>query len=116
MTKQELISRQKNLKRSSVVGSLAFILVFFAVLFGNRFVAAFMDAAKPPLTIQILYGIVFFGFLIGSVWFVSWSTKRRQRRFGMVCPSCGETISGALAHIAVASDRCGYCGTRLFSE
>jgi hypothetical protein len=116
MTKQELIARQKQLKRSSILGSGGLLVVFFAVIFGNVFLGRFVDRVRPPIPVQVLYGIVIFAFLIGSVVFLNWSVKRRQRRFGMLCPACGETISGVLAHIAVATDRCGYCGSFLFSD
>ncbi len=116
MTKAELIARQSKLKRSATVGSLGFLVIFFAVIFGNTFFASFIDRGQRPLGLHILYGAALLGFLFGAIYFLSWSTKRRERRFGLVCPNCGHTISGVLAHIAVASDRCGYCGTLLFPD
>ena len=116
MTKSELIARQSKLKRSAATGTIAFLVIFIGVLIGNRWLALFMDRGDRPLALHILYGICFFGFLVAALWFAIWSAQRRDRRFGMMCPTCGKTISGVLAHIAVASDRCGYCGTRLFPD
>ncbi|MFL6516065.1 MAG: hypothetical protein ACJ8M1_13690 [Chthoniobacterales bacterium] len=116
MTKAELIASQKKLKRSSALGATGFLVVFFGVIFGNLFIGRFMDRAPRPVGVHIAYGIAILAFLVCAIWFVTSSTRRRERRFGLVCPTCRNTISGVLAHIAVASDRCGYCGTRLFPD
>src|SRR5688572_14425431 len=90
MTKQELISRQKAMTRSSNRWNAAFLFVLLGWLLGNVPLANFMDREKPGTWIQVLYYLVVYGFLFGHILLIILFAKRQTRQFGLQCPSCGK--------------------------
>jgi hypothetical protein len=116
MTKQEFISKQQAMTRSSNRWAAAFLVVFFGILLANLSLSSFMDRTKPTTWIQVLYGVAFFGFLLGNIPLMIWFGKRQQRRFGLQCPNCRKPLVRVTGQVAVATGACGHCGERVFSD
>lgn len=102
--------------RSGRKWSIGFSVMLFAVALGNIPLAGIMDRLKPAIWIQVLYGLAFFGFLLGCIPLLAWITKRQQKQFGMICPNCGKPLVGVSSQIVVATGNCGRCGERVFTE
>ena len=114
MTKDDFVTRQHAAKREENVVSVIWLIVFFAALIGNIPLAKWMDHHRSAAWIQVLYGSLFFGFLIGNLVVLFWVTKRRARKFGILCPGCGKPLTQVAGQIAVATGNCGHCGAKLF--
>jgi hypothetical protein len=114
MTKDDFIRRhQAQQKHGNALGVL-WIVLFFAILGANAYFARHLDA--QPKHVQILYGIAIFAFLLGQFPILIWYSRRATRRFGLRCPSCDKPLTGISAQIAIASEHCGHCGSKLFSD
>lgn len=51
------------------------------------------------------------GHVIVSLVFLFWGIDLLSRRYGVICPSCGKTITGS--QVVIASSNCGHCGARV---
>ena len=108
MTKADFKSRTDRYNRSVVLWTLIWLPLFFGALFANVPLSASMDHASARL--QVLYGIVFFGFLVAQFPLMYFWHRSRVRKFGLACPHCRAQLVKQLGQIALASGNCGQCG------
>jgi hypothetical protein len=116
MTKQELISKQQAMRRSTNRWTAVFLVAFFSIMLANLPLSEYFDRVEPAAWIQVLYGVVFFGFLLGNVPLMIWLSMRQQKRFGLLCPKCLAPLVGVTGQVAVATGVCGNCGERVLSD
>ncbi len=116
MTKQEFISRQKAMAKSSNGRVIGWLALLFGVLLGGIPVARYVEKHEELTWIGPLFAIFVFVFLIGNFPLLAWFTKRQQKRFGLLCPACARPLIGVSAQIAIATGNCGHCGARVFGE
>lgn len=116
MTVEELISRQHALSRSTNRWSIFFLVVFFGVIFGNLPLGRKMDDPSTPVVVKAIYMMVFFGIIFGNIPLMIWFSRRQSRVFGLGCPNCGKPLTGVTGQVAVATGKCGLCGSWVTSN
>ncbi len=116
MTKNEFITRLCAAKRQDRIVTTIWLVVFFGVLFGNLPLTKWLQHHQSKVWMSTVYLPVFFGFLIGNLVLTIWLTKRRIRKFGLLCPACGKPLVQATAQIAIATGNCGHCSKAIFEQ
>jgi len=116
MTKQEIICRQREMERFGNKRMIGWLVFFFGVIFSGWPLSSYIERHEELTWIGPVLGICLFVFLLGNVALMLWFTKYQQRRFGISCPSCGKSIIGFDAKIAIATGNCGQCGARIFND
>ena len=113
VTKTEFISRQQTSSRGANRRAIVWLIVFFGVpVIGLVLLRRFKHFEYMVWVIGIGYILFLFGNLVA----LFWSDRRAHIRYGFNCPSCGSRIEGASAKVAIATDHCGTCGKKVFSE
>ena len=113
MTRQEFISKNKALRRTLRYAGLGFGTVILALVIGF---GTYLHEAEPPDPIPTYLMTVLFAVLMSFVAAMDWMLHRLHKRYGLVCPSCGRTLTEVSAQIAVASGNCGWCGAKLLED
>jgi len=117
MTKQEFITKQREMTRGANKRSVIWIVFFFGGLLGCAALSGYIDRhAEEYRWIGAAVGIGLFVFLIGNVALMLWFGVRQQRRFGHRCPHCNKALVGFGVQLAIATGNCGHCGERVFSD
>lgn len=109
--KQQAMTRQAN-RRLGVWGAL-----FFAALFGMIPLTGYIERHEQDYRwIGTISGIGLGVFLLGNLALLLWYGTKQQKQFGHRCPHCKKALLGFMAHLAIATGNCGYCGTAVFEE
>ena len=113
MTKQDFITKQREMSRRSNKRGAIWTVFFFAALLGGVALSSYIERHEEEYRwIGAALGIGLFAFLIGNMVLLAWFGVRQQRRFGHRCPACNKALIGVLAQVAIASGCCGHCGER----
>lgn len=116
MTKQEFISSQEAMTRCSNKRAIIWVVAFFGALIGGGALIDQIEKRGSPAWASAVFLIGMLVVVFGSIGLLMWFVKREQRRFGLLCPSCGKPLVGVCSQIAIATGNCGHCGERVFSE
>lgn len=117
MTKQEFITRQRELEQYGKKRTVVWILFFFGVLIGCAALTGYIERHESEyrwIGAALVVGL--FIFLLGNLGLLAWIAAREQKRFGHRCPSCHKALIGMLAPVAIASGHCGKCGESVFTD
>lgn len=109
MTKAEFIERRERFERYSKRFDWIYSAAFMALLIAN-----IPFAKSIPKEYNILYLVLFFGFLFGNLWLIVWLAKSRVKKFGMTCPNCSKPLTQTAGQLLVVTGQCCHCGTTLF--
>jgi hypothetical protein len=105
----EFVRRMGEARREEIWFSVVWLVVFFAVLFGQVPLAVWVTAAGEPWLIAAqIVGL--FTFLFGNLCVVLWYYRHRAARFGLVCKNCGMPLHGLHGQFVVQTSRCPKCG------
>ncbi len=85
-----------------------FLLVVLALIL----VDVWMEQYDPPTWIRASYCWFSLSCLVGYLGVLLWARRRRIRKLGLLCPSCGKHPD---AQVVVATGRCGRCGAAILS-
>jgi hypothetical protein len=113
-TKDDFLARQSAANCEKERFYKIWIPIFFALLFGNVAIAAWIDSHKPAIWIQAVYGCLLFGFIVGNLVLLVMVGKRRIRKYGLVCPACDKPLVRRVGQFVVATGKCGHCGDTIF--
>lgn len=94
-----------------MVGAV-YIVLFFGVMSGNAAFGARIAASGPVLqTVHMVSLVVVVLLQFPLLYYI---TKRGIDRFGLRCPACRKPLIATPGRIAVATGRCGECGSRIW--
>jgi hypothetical protein len=125
LSRREFISRLEALNRRETRRQVVLVSIGFSIIFGGIPLLSFLDylrergaldwagALNMDLVAKILLVLLFF-LLVGAVAVFIYSASGKQKRIGIPCPHCQKPLSGAAAHIAIATHSCPWCGEKLF--
>ena len=116
MTKKEFISKQQAAQREINRYATVWTVLFFGGLIA--FIPAFdlMDKRQPTLWAQILFGLLFAGFLIGDLIVLGWLCARPPKKHGVVCPLCNNSLMGHKSRRVLITGKCFDCGHEIISD
>lgn len=99
-----LVQRNRRVATATLAAMLAVLIVAIPL-------AALLPAPGHRQAVALL--LLLIG--IAAAVFHGWQ-RRHGRRGGLACGYCGTTLLGTAGDAAVATDRCGRCGERVFDE
>ena len=109
-TKQEFISKQQALQTGEKKRVLITILLMFGPWVG---VTPFLKNLNDQPWLEPVLPVAFLGWIFLVVVTISLNKKKLTKLSWRLCPHCHQTFN---AQIAIASDNCGHCGEKVFSE
>ena len=116
MRKQELISKQKELARSStkrlIVCFLLLTCFVMAIVPLSRYFAKHEDLSWINRVLGPCFPVV----LMVTMVLLFLLEMRQRRQLGVSCPKCGKPLVGASAQVAIATGNCGHCGEEVFDD
>lgn len=114
MTKAEFIERYRAHQKHNNGWAILWFVLFFGFLIAGAVFSRHLDAQGSLF--QLVFGIALFALIVGSLSPLVWLVRRDINKFGLCCPSCGKSLVGVSAQVAIAAGHCGHCGTKLFSD
>jgi hypothetical protein len=116
MTKQDFISRHKAWKQSTgKIGAIG-VVCFFGILGVIAFVDSYLQHHGWSTRIDSILGLIAIVLLLGLLPLVFWFQKHQQKRFGVICPSCGKPLVGRNGNVVIATGNCGSCGEKVYDK
>jgi|SRR5215470_17309706 len=107
MTLVELVTKQKAFR----IRERWITAVLLSTLFGGMLSAVFARPTDRRLYLTGLFGVLAIELAALGLWW--W---RSLSRYGLRCSSCGRALTGIPGQVAVASGRCGNCGTIVWRD
>jgi hypothetical protein len=114
MTRTEFIERYRAQQKHGNGWAILWLVSLFGFLTMGAICAKHMESL--PKSTQVAAGIGVILLLAGQLPLLRWLLRRETRMFGLHCPACDKPLVGNIAQIAIASGRCGHCGTTLFHD
>lgn len=111
-SRRQLIACLKQHSRHGNVVGVVYIVLFFGVMFGNAVFGARISASGPVL--QTVHMVSLAVVVLLQFPLLYYITKRGVDRFGLRCPACRKPLIATPGRIAVATGRCGECGSRIW--
>ncbi len=71
---------------------------------------------QMPAAFWALYLVVFFSFLLANVAFTLFMVEKIRRDSGMFCGVCQETLDSNAVSQAIDTGTCGYCSQKFLSD
>jgi hypothetical protein len=115
MTRAELITtldEHAEFTKRAWIPVFAYLAFFAIILWWANYHREIISERASVIIILIgVYGGAFVGII-----FLGKRMKRHRVKLGLSCPQCKKDLIGGYAQIAVASGRCGRCGTILLED
>jgi hypothetical protein len=116
MTKEEFIGSLNKLKREALVFLPVWIAIYLGVIAGLSPLQRWLGTHQSTAWIANLLLPALILVLAGNVIFLKWDVKRRLRKHGLLCPSCGKALTKPPVKLVDDTGRCGSCGAVVFEE
>jgi len=116
MTKQEFISRQKQMNHVGTTRAIVWVVLLLGTLIGGIPLGEYVERHANVTWLGSAAGVGFVVLVIGLVVSPFWMLWRQHKQFGHRCPSCKKALFGQHASIAIATDHCGLCGDKVFDD
>jgi DNA-directed RNA polymerase subunit RPC12/RpoP len=114
MTRAELVKKTEELQKGAKLGLLP-LLVYVVLLAIFLWWANFHKNIIPEKMTAAVFVIGFVG-IYGMLFIIALFSKRRRQQLGFRCPQCKKELFGRSLEIAIASERCGYCGAIVLED
>jgi hypothetical protein len=109
MTRNELIQKSEGIQKSTRRNFLP-LLVYVLLLAGFFWWANFHQDIFPERTIGFMGIFGFIGIYLVSI-VTALLAAKSTKQFGCACPNCKRELAAGILRLAIASGRCGYCGS-----
>ena len=117
MTRDEFVSRQKAMRRSTRRWQIGVVVVYAGVFLGPHLL---LPAVEPhPRWFEAWLAVAGgHAFLFGIVlaFLMVWVINCQPRRFGVACPNCGRQFVRVSAEDVIATGQCPECGERILKD
>ncbi len=113
MTKQEFIAKQQAVKAGEIKRTLIGGLILFGPLVSVIFISNYIKSQYNQLWLESVLNVVVLGWLVLCwVMMLLYAIKQTKKSWRL-CPHCHRMFNPSLA---IASNNCGHCGEKVFSE
>lgn len=116
MSRQEFIARQQVARQEENREAIVTLVLFFGLLLGNAPVVLWIEERWSAGWIRALHVVVCIAFLLAVMLWAMRTSRRRAKKYGMLCPGCRKFLYGMAGQLVIAAGRCGYCGVRVLEE
>ena len=114
MTADEFLVRSKALMGEGRRHSLVWVLILIVGALGFSRLCFWMDRQNPPAWIQLSAAFGILAFFAGYVVLSRRAWKRRVRKLGLQCPTCGREITNLAGLPGVPPEGlCRHCGAKV---
>ena len=113
MTREDFITRQRAYNRyRDRLFTISFIVIF-GLLFAIGPIVDWIEEHRPLAWLDVA---AYCAAVVGSPLLVVVFIVRARRKYGLLCPACGNGLTGACGQIAVATGKCGHCAAPVFDD